>query len=241
MDSPAVIVFDDQRPSESPYIERVWRSHSERGGPFIALASTHWEFVVSRVQGEVTVTLHGGETRARRVYCPADGEWFAIRFRPEALLPHAPPGTLLDGRDLHLPVRSKRRFLFDNRWWEIPAFDNAEVFARRLASNGLLARDTGVVDWLQGARQSTRTVQRHLRRTLGMTPGQLRQIERAREAVQLLREGHAIAEVAATTGYFDQAHLTHSLRRLAGITPAMAARPGAQLSFLYKTARTQGA
>ena len=38
------------------------------------------------------------------------------------------------------------------------------------------------------------------------------------------------------TGYFDQPHLTRSLKRLIGQTPAELLRDGcAQLSFLYKT------
>jgi hypothetical protein len=233
----AHIVFDDIRPSESPFIERVWRSHSERGGEFIAVASTHWEFVVSRVQGQVMVTLHGGETRARRVQCPADGEWFSIRFKPQAFLPQVPPGALLDGGDQHLPVRSGRRFLFDHRWWEIPAFDNAEIFVRRLAAAGLLVNDTGIEQSLETthARQSLRTSQRHLRGRLGMTRSLMLQIERARHAVQLLRAGHAIGDVAGESGYFDQAHLSRALRRFTGLTPAMIARRDLQLSFLYKT------
>jgi methylphosphotriester-DNA--protein-cysteine methyltransferase len=69
-----------------------------------------------------------------------------------------------------------------------------------------------------------------------MTQSLVRQIDRARHATQLLREGHPIADVVAQAGYFDQAHLTHSLRRLIGLTPAMVAGGEQQLSFLYKTA-----
>ena len=63
----------------------------------------------------------------------------------------------------------------------------------------------------------------------------LRQIERARRATLLLREGMAPGEVAAEAGYFDQAHLTRSLRKLIGLTPGGIARDDRQLSFLYKT------
>ena len=229
METSARIIFDDERPSDSPFVERVWRSHSERGGKFIAVASNHWELVVARVRGEVAVVLHGGETRARAVECPEDGEWFAIRFKAEAYLPETPPGELLNGRDVFLPVRSRRRFLLDNRWWEIPAYDNAEVFVRRLAAAGLIESD----DALTSA--TRRTAQRHMRRTFGMTQAFARQVERARQATQLLREGRPIADVVAATGYYDQAHLTRSLRELIGLTPATIARAEHQLSFLYKT------
>jgi hypothetical protein len=33
------ILFDD-RPSDSPFIERVWRCHSERGGLFYSIAAS---------------------------------------------------------------------------------------------------------------------------------------------------------------------------------------------------------
>jgi len=41
--------------------------------------------------------------------------------------------------------------------------------------------------------------------------------------------------VVARLGYFDQAHLTRSLRRFIGETPAKVIDAQKQLSFLYKT------
>jgi AraC-like DNA-binding protein len=68
-----------------------------------------------------------------------------------------------------------------------------------------------------------------------MTHGLFRQIERARLATNLLRDGAPILDTVHEAGYFDQAHLTRSLRALVGQTPASVARQEAQLSFLYKT------
>ena len=45
-----------------------------------------------------------------------------------------------------------------------------------------------------------------------------------------------IAEVVHDAGYYDQAHLTRSLKRLIGLTPGQIVRGEEQLSFLYKTA-----
>ena len=72
-------------------------------------------------------------------------------------------------------------------------------------------------------------------RATGMTQTLARQIERARRATTLLKRDLAIVEVAHEAGYFDQAHLTRSMRRLIGQTPAMVARAREQLSFLYNT------
>ena len=232
------IHFDADRPSDSPFIERVWRCHSERGGPFLAVASSHWEFVVSRVAGEITLTLHGPETQPREVFCPPNGEWFAIRFKAGTFMPGLPVSRLLNGNDVNLPGAFRNRFRLDGSAFEIPNFDNAEVFVERLIRRGLLTRDAAVAAALAGddAALNARTAQRHFLHATGMSHASLKQIDRARHATVLLREGMSPGDVAADAGYFDQAHLTRSLRRFIGLTPGNIARDEQQLSFLYKTA-----
>src|SRR5262245_20626708 len=65
----AVILFED-RLSDSPYIERVWRCHSERGGTFTSVAASHFEMALTRLRGETFLTLRGPETKATPVECP---------------------------------------------------------------------------------------------------------------------------------------------------------------------------
>jgi len=237
------IHFDADRPSDSPFIERVWRCHSESGGPFVAVASSHWEFVVSRVSGETAVTLHGPETQPREVHCPADGEWFAIRFKAGVFMPGLPVSRLVNGNDVNLPGAFRGRFRLDGSAFEIPGFGNAEVFVDRLVRRGLLLRDAAVAAALAGdeAALKARTAQRRFLHAAGMSHTALRQIDRAREATLLLREGLPPSDVAHELGYFDQAHLTRSLRRLIGLTPGGIAREERQLSFLYKTAAATAA
>jgi AraC-like DNA-binding protein len=232
-----LIHFDAQRPSHSPFIERVWSSHSESGGPFLSVASSHWDFVVTRVAGETTITLHGPETRPREVYCPPNGEWFAIRFRAGTFMPALPVSRLLDGKDVKLAGAMRNRFRLDGSTFEIPSFDNAETFVDRLVRRGLLVRDVAVAVALSGddAALNARTAQRHFVHATGMSHATLKQIDRARHATMLLRDGLSPSDVAVAAGYFDQAHLTRSLRRLIGLTPGRIAREERQLSFLYKT------
>jgi hypothetical protein len=238
VDRPMFIVFED-RPSDSPFIERVWRCHSERAGTFLSVASSHWELVVSRVAGATTVTLRGPETRATEVQCPADGEWFAIRFKPGTFMPQWPVGRLLDGNDVTLPQATARTFWLSGSAWEYPGFENAETFVTRLAKAGRIVRDSAVIAALQGEPQalSQRSAQRHFLHATGMTCGTLRQIERARQATNLLTRGVSIGDTVHEAGFFDQAHLTRSLRQLIGLTPAKIARAERQLSFLYNTTR----
>ena len=232
-----LIHFDTDRPSNSQFVERVWTSHSESGGPFLAVASSHWEFVVSRVAGRMTVSLHGPETRSREAFCPPDGQWFAIRFKAGTFMPGLPVSKLLNGNDVHLPEPFRGRVKIDGDTFEIPGGDDAEAFVDRLVRRGKLVRSAAVSAALAGddSALNTRTEQRHFLQATGMSHAALKQIERARRATMLLLEGQPPAEVAATAGYFDQAHLTRCLRRLIGLTPGGVMRAERQLSFLYKT------
>ncbi|GGC06747.1 AraC family transcriptional regulator [Cellulomonas carbonis] len=76
---------------------------------------------------------------------------------------------------------------------------------------------------------SERSLQRLLHRRLGLTPRWLVQRRRLQEAAELIRAGTArtFADVAATLGYADQAHLSRDVVRVTGMTPtALAQRFG---------------
>jgi hypothetical protein len=165
------IHFDANRPSDSPFIERVWRCHSESGGPFLAVASSHWELVVSRVAGAISVTVHGPETQPREVECPRDGEWFAIRFKAGTYMPGLPVSRLVNGKDVTLPHTFRGRFRLHGSSFELPDYDNAEVFVQNLVRRGLLVRDAGVTAALAGDddAMSTRTAQRRFLLATGMS------------------------------------------------------------------------
>jgi hypothetical protein len=49
--SSTFLVFED-RPSDSPYVERVWRSRSTRAGRFLSVAASHCELVITSHRGE---------------------------------------------------------------------------------------------------------------------------------------------------------------------------------------------
>ena len=82
---------------------------------------------------------------------------------------------------------------------------------------------------------SLRSTQRHFLGATGMTYSTWLQIERARHATNPLREGVSILDTVYQAGYFDQPHLTRSLIRRIGQTPAEIIRGHQQLSLLYKT------
>jgi AraC-like DNA-binding protein len=234
-----MIFIFDERLSDSPFVERIWRTRSERAGSFISLAMSHWEMVVTRHQGTTMLTVRGPETRATTLHCPADGEWFGIRFKLGTFFPHLHASNLVDGA-VNLPNPASRSFWLHGSAWQFPDFENADTFVDRLVRDGLLVRDPVVEAALQGQLKdvSLRTAQRHVLRTTGLTHAAVRQIERARYATTLLQQGVSILDVVYEAGYFDQPHLTRSPKHFIGQTPAqiMDRSRSEQLSFLYKTA-----
>jgi hypothetical protein len=193
--------------------------------------------VVTRHRGKQFLTVRGPETKATMADCPAEGEWVAIRFKLGTFIPLWLASDLRDRKDVTLPQATRRSFWLSGSAWEYPDFENAEVFVKRLVREGLIVVDPAVDAVLQGQRQdlSVRSAQRHFLKATGMTQGTIRQIERARRATNLLKDGVSILDTVYRAGYFDQAHLARSLKYLIGQTPAQIVRAEEQLSFLYKT------
>jgi hypothetical protein len=230
------LAFED-RLSDSPFVERVWRCHSEHAGTFLSVAASHCELVVTRHRGRDRLTLRGPETKVSPADYPAGAEWIGIRLAIGTFLPSYPAARLMDRQDVDLPRATSRSFWLEGSALEYPSFENAEALVVRLTREGILARDPAVGAVLAGDWQAMtrRSVQRHFLLATGMTHGTYRQIQRARYATQLLRSGASIADAVHQAGYFDQPHLTRSLKRLIGATPARIRRHERQLSFLYKT------
>jgi hypothetical protein len=232
-------LIPDERHSDSPFIERIWRSQNDHPGKFISMAETHWSMVVSRIQGKMTLTVRGPETRASSAFCPPDAEFFGIMFKPGTLLSHLPPKMLMDRRDVNLPDASSRTFWLNGAAWQFPDFDNADTFVDWLARDGLLLHDPVVGSVLRGksVELSLRTVQRRFLSATGMTHKMVYQITRARQALTLLKGGLSILDTVYQAGYSDQAHLTRSLKHFTGHTPAQIISQSRRerLSYLYKS------
>ncbi len=231
------IHFED-RASDSPFVERIFRSRSERAGTFTSIATSQWMMVVTRIRGRLSLTVRGPETQATAADCPAEGEWLGILFKLGTFMPKFPASFLIDRNDVTLPEASSRSFWLDSAAWEYPDFQNMETFVDRLVRDELVRRDALVEAALQGElnERSLRSAQRHFQKITGQTHGTIRQIERVRHATHLLRSGVSILEAVHEAGYFDQAHLIRSLRRFTGQTPTQITQGREQLSFLYKTA-----
>lgn len=210
----------EAREPDSPFVEMIWRTQSESAGTFTSAAVSHWEMVIARHKGETTLTVRGPETIASLAPCPDDAEFFGIVFKHGVFMPHLPVCHLVN-HAINLPVATNHSFWLYSALWEIPTYDNADVFIDKLLRQRLLVHEPVVDAVLQNRPlgMSLRTVQRRFLRATGLTHGTLEQIERARQAATLLAQGTSIADAIYQAGYADQPHLTRSLKRFMGQTP----------------------
>jgi AraC-like DNA-binding protein len=231
------LIFEE-RPSESSFVDRIWRSHSESAGPFISMALNRMQMVVWTDNFKTYFTVRGPETKATQAHCPVHTEFFGIVFTCGVFMPHLPASSFVDDL-VTLPEATSTRFWLHSAAWQLPHYDNADTFVERLVRQGLLVREPIVESALQGRQNdlSLRSAQRRFLRATGLTHSAVRQIERARYATTLLQQGVSIIDTVFQAGYFDQPHLTRSLRYYIGQTPAQIidTTKSEQLSFLYKT------
>lgn len=215
------MIFDvDTRSSDSPLVHSIWRSRSAGGGTFISTAVSQWEMVITKQRGKITLSLRGPETQASPAPIPAEAEFFGVTFKQAVFMPHLSKSELVDNQ-IHLKESAKNAFQFLGHTWQFPTFENVDTFIDRLMRADILSFDTVVEDALRGhtPNLSPRAVQRRFLHVTGLTYKTIQQIERARHASSLLRSNLPIVEAAYQAGYFDQAHLTNSLKRFYGQTP----------------------
>lgn len=225
-------IFFEERPSDSPLIEQIWRSSSTTTGSFISTANVYWMMVVWRYQGETHVTIRGPETVASSAYTLEHGfnddemNFLGIVFKPGIFMPHLPPGIVADRNDIILPKGAGKSFWLYGSTWELPTFDNVDTFITRLTRTDMLVQDPFVAAALQGqpAGLTERAIQKRFLRATGISHKLFRQIERANEAFRMLQGRASILDTVYSLGYFDQPHLTHSLKRFMGQTPTQITR-----------------
>ncbi|RCK71217.1 AraC family transcriptional regulator [Desertihabitans brevis] len=231
-------IESEHRGSDSPYVARVWRGRTTGAGVMTSIATSTSELVFWEDHGVVHAAVRGPETVPTSVPIEAGSDSFGITFAHGASLSHLSAAALVDSGAAAEHVAG-RRFVLAGEEWEIPGFDDAEQLVQKLVRSGVLTRDPLVDDvvWGGAARVGTRSVQRRVAASTGLTVGAIRQIERARGAAALLREGVQIPEVVHRLGFYDQAHLARALQRFIGRTATQLRRGGAEdvLSLLYKT------
>lgn len=214
------IVYEE-RQSDSPYIETVTHGYTVCDGSTIRPAEFHWHMVFVRHHGGMRPLAVGPWSKAGTVSWLEGAEILWIRFTPGTFLSHLPVRKLLDKETL-LPEAAGASFWLNGSAWQMPDYDNVETFVARLAREDGLVRDPVVDAALKDQPQdiSPRTMRHHFLHSTGLTRSHIRQVERAQRAAALLRQGVSILDTVHEAGYFDQPHLTRSLKAFIGKTPA---------------------
>jgi len=209
------------RPSQSQYIETVWYTQSPFDTSYIAPAQGHLEMIITRRLKNSSLTLWGPSRNAMSVTCPKEAEFVGIRFSLGTYIPSLLTSELVNVH-VNLPTATRGDIHLNGYIWHLPDYDDVEMFVARLVKRGIVTRDPLIDTVLQGCPTdlSIRSVQRRFRSIIGVSQRTLYQVERAQHAQELLQQGVSILDTVSQAGYFDQPHLTRSLKRLIGRTPA---------------------
>lgn len=212
---------NEGRLSDSPYIESIWRGQAGVDCFPNCPAEGRWHMLLLRERGKVQFSVAEPMTIAHTVSHAEGVEWLVVKFKLGTYMPHLPTRKLVDS-SLVLPDATRQSFWLNGSTWQTPDFNNVETFVEWLAHDDLLVRDPVVTAALQDhpLAMPARTLRHRFLRVTGLTQSHIRQIERAQQAVNLLEQGVSILDTVSHIGYADQPHLTRSLKRYMGQTPA---------------------
>jgi AraC-like DNA-binding protein len=213
------LIFEE-RLSDSPFVEKVTHGWTLEEGSTIRPAEINWHMVFVKHPGGLH-SMVVGPLRTSGIASWGEGaEILWIKFKLGVFLPHLPTRNYLDGETI-LPDASGKRFWLEGSAREIPDYENVETFIERLVHEDELVHDpvirAALADQLQEI--SSRTVRHRFLQATGLTQNHIRQYERAQRAAALLRKGVSILDTVFEAGYFDQPHLTRSLKKFIGFTP----------------------
>jgi len=209
--------------SDVPYVEMIMRGRTESDGASIRPAERHWHMVIVRHQDTPRLLVVGPWTKAGVASWQDGAEILWIKFKLGTFMPHLPTRNFLNTETM-LPQAGDQSFWLNGSAWQFPTYENADTFVHRLVRDQLLLSDPLINATLQDQVSpheiASRTVRHRFLHSTGLTQNFIRQVERAQRAAALLRQGVSILDTVYETGYFDQPHLTRSLKQFIGYTPA---------------------
>lgn len=210
------------RLSDNPFIDRVWKTENLTDGVYLATPDASWDLILGiHEDGSRSMMVAGQATKSSHVPYKAGTSSVVISFTAGAYFPHLPGDKLLDAVEF-LPNTDENHFDLAGYSFEFPTYETAETLVERMVELGLLRNDRVIEDVLQGKHKaySKRVVQRHFAQTSGISQKKIQQIQRAQQAVRLLKQGAKPIEAAIEAGYTDQPHLAKSIKKIMGAKPS---------------------
>ena len=239
---PALRPFVDRFWSQAPEApeDRTAAPGHAPAGPRLILPDGCIDLIVNLTSGRAVAV--GTMTRALELPAHQAGTAVAVRFRPGGAVPflRVPAHELTDAeiawadlpaQDLHAPALDPgdnvARGLLALQEVLLEALGRAQrpLLPDRLVAHAvraMLAPQPGSIEAI--ARRlgwSRQHLRRAFRANVGIGPKQFDRVARLQRAVAQLQSQprESLAGVAATVGYFDQAHMTGDFRALTGTTP----------------------
>lgn len=204
-----------ERASKSELVDSVWfysapvaMARSVPADPCISLS-------LVKQGNNMQVVLRGPQTQPRNELLAAGFECLTIRLQPGVLVCCFSAQKIINS-SAAFAVDAQGRFRLGGDLLQFPDFDNAELLVDQLYNLGWISQGSNA----QAPKAlSARTYARLIKRTTGLSPYQLYQLQRIHKALKLLKQGMPAATVAAELNFVDQSHLTHAARQFLGNTP----------------------
>lgn len=216
----------EEKESDSKFVDAIWRTCDQADGVYTAPADGRWDLIFITSGNRTKVILSSPTSRPTQVAYQAGNKNFGIRFHPSTFMSHvSTPDTI--NKLYSSYVTDDIFFLFGNKW-PLPTYETVEDFIKGLEKAQLLGQDDIVRMILDGETPTItkRSVQRHFKRSTGLSKQYHSSIKQAEQALRLLETTQMpIIEIAHLVEYADQAHMTRSLKRFIGLTPAEIIRP----------------
>jgi AraC-like DNA-binding protein len=203
-----------ERTSKSDFITSVWYCNALLATTHRVLADACISLVLVKVKDEVRVVLRGPQTQPYNEFLEAGYECVAIRLQPGAFIRGFSAQGFINS-SLALPADTEARFWFEGAHLKFPDFDNVELLIDQLHALGYLQYE--MPDDVKAL--SARSYSRFVKRTTGLSPYRLRQLQRTHQALRLLKQGMPSTMVAAELEFADESHLIRVLKQFLGYTP----------------------
>ncbi|HEY8998946.1 MAG TPA: helix-turn-helix domain-containing protein [Candidatus Saccharimonadales bacterium] len=207
-----------ERTSELASIASVWTGSASVVTPRTVLADPCISIILVKGKTSAEVILRGPETKPRRDVLLPGHTWTGIRLRPGIQLKNFPTQQMTDSFRT-LQADSSGQFEFEGTLLRFPDFENVEQLVEQMHDLGYLSGKVLPSQELPRQSMSSKSYSRYIKRSTGLSPYKLHQLQRMAEALRLLRQGMPAASVASELGFADQAHLTRAAKQFLGHTP----------------------
>jgi len=206
-----------ERTSDVDSIASVWTCNASDITSRTVLADPCISLILIKSADSSEIVLRGPETKPRSEVLLPGYTWTAIRLQPGIQIRGFATEHYLNDSNT-LSADTEGQFEINGVSLQFPGFHNAERLIERMHNTGLISGHPAGQDSPQPS-LSSKSYSRFVKRSTGLSPYKLHQLQRIHEALQLIKQGLPATTVAVDLGFVDQAHLTRAAKQFLGHTP----------------------